>query len=64
VGHEMTLANRYDSGEEMWTCEECDRVLSIRWNPFRREVVVRGDEAVPHHGSKGGLVMSTSVADT
>jgi hypothetical protein len=63
VGHQMTLTNRYDSGEELWTCGQCDRVLSIRWSPFRREVIVRGDEVVPHHGSKGGLTMAATVAN-
>jgi hypothetical protein len=59
----MVLAMAYDSGEELWTCHDCERALSIRWNPFRRTVINHGDAEVPHHGSKGGLVMTARTLD-
>ena len=57
----MMLATSYDSGEELWTCDHCDRTLSIRWKPFRRTVITRGDDNVPHHGTKGELTMTVRV---
>ena len=60
MSHQMVLVCSND-GEELWTCNDCQRALSIRWDPFRRTVIDRGDGDVPHHGSKGGLVMTAST---
>ena len=59
----MVLAYSYESGEELWTCDDCERALSIRWNPFRRTVINRGSGELPHHGSKGGLDMTARPLD-
>jgi len=55
--HTMTLVDTVD-GWEWWECEDCPRVLHVRWQPkFRRVVIVKGDEQVSHSGGKGGVVM-------
>ena len=58
--HTMTLTTVHEN-TETWTCPDCGRVLLIEWEPWRRVVVVAGDEAAQHSGSKGGLVMSVEV---
>jgi hypothetical protein len=55
--HVMTLTSAHEN-TETWVCPDCGRVLLIEWDPWRRVVVVTGDEAVAHSGGKGGLVMS------
>jgi hypothetical protein len=56
--HVMTMTRSDSSGPEFWECGECGRTLLVAWDPFRRDVLIRGDDSVVHTGGKGGLRMT------
>jgi hypothetical protein len=62
--HEMSLAQTDTTGRELWECGECERKLLIRWQPFHREVLLRGDDSVSHSGGKGGLKVTATPRET
>jgi hypothetical protein len=46
-----------DSDTEEWLCPRCGRHLVLRWAPhFDELILARGDEGMPHVGSRTGLV--------
>lgn len=50
--HHMSLDEAFD-GWERYTCDECGRIIRIRWQPdITREVWARGDETVTHTGGR------------
>lgn len=62
--HSMTMTEAYSTGRELWECEECGRKVLLAWDPFHREVIIRGDDAAIHTGGKGGLQMVAVEAIT
>jgi len=59
--HGMTMTEAYSNGRELWECEECGRKVLLAWDPFHREVIIRGDDSAIHSGGKGGLQMTAAV---
>jgi hypothetical protein len=55
--HGMTMTEVDSTGRELWECEECSRKVLLDWDPFHREVIIRGDDSAIHSGGKGGLQM-------
>lgn len=49
--HEMELLEKYDDGWEEWICPECGRHFFAKWNPFKRDIIEKGNEEVTHSGS-------------
>ena len=61
--HAMTCTQTNARGEQTWTCNDCDRVMVITsWSPFKRNVLVRGDETTQHTGSTSPALVMGSVA--
>ena len=56
TNHQMKLTSEAE-GTQQWECPDCGRVMLIEWQPWRRVVVVRGDEHAAHSGATGGLEM-------
>ncbi len=52
--HEMTLSGMHPTGAEEWTCPECGKKVVLKWHPFKRIVLVDGED-VEHVASRGGL---------
>lgn len=44
-------------GTEEWYCPQCGYRLRIEWNPWKREVLIPGNDSVVHRGGKGGLTI-------
>ena len=61
--HAMTLTETDDRGRELWECDECGRKTLFGWQPFSKDVLIRGDEGVTHTGGKGGLTMGTPTVE-
>ena len=58
--HKMMLEKTYQSGNEVWDCEQCGRRLMISWEPeFAVIVIESGNESAAHSGSTGGLRIGT-----
>lgn len=62
--HAMTMTQTDSTGRELWECDECGRKVLLAWDPFHREVIIRGDDRVVHTGGKGGLQMTAVEAVT
>jgi hypothetical protein len=61
--HAMTLTATDSRGRELWECDECGRKTLIGWEPFCRDVLIRGDDQTTHQGGKGGLTMGTPTVE-
>ena len=60
--HIMRLEKTYESGNEVYVCDECGRRLMITWNPeFIKTVIESGNDNIPHSGGKGGLTMNLKM---
>jgi hypothetical protein len=53
--HEMILAETRDTGAEEWWCPTCGRRMMLRWEPFEKVVLGRGNEWAVHTGGRGGV---------
>jgi hypothetical protein len=61
VLHEMLLQDRQAAGAEEWGCPACGRRLVLRWSPYAKVVIARGDEHAVHRGG-GGEVRIAELA--
>ena len=61
--HAMTLTETDARGRELWECDECGRKALFTWEPFSRDVLIRGDDEATHTGGKGGLTMGTPTIE-
>jgi hypothetical protein len=61
--HRMTLTQTDAYGRELWECDECGRKTLFGWQPFSKDVLIRGDEGVTHTGGKGGFSMGAPTVE-
>ena len=62
--HEMALTETDSHGRELWECDECGRKMLLVWEPFQRDIIIRGDDEAIHTGGKGGLSMTATPTVT
>jgi hypothetical protein len=58
--HHMELVETYTSGAEEWHCPTCNRRFLMQWSPYKKIVLVSGDEHATHSGGKGGMKLSNA----
>ena len=63
MNHTMSLTETDDRGRELWECDQCGRKMLLAWQPFSRDVLIRGDDQAMHTGGKGGLTMGTPTVE-
>lgn len=53
--HNMKLIKSYSDGTNTWLCPVCGRMLLLSFDPYKREVLAKGDEFATHTCCTGGL---------
>lgn len=61
--HQMTLISR-EGDFDTFYCPTCGRKFKLRWQPYKRIILVPGDDTVNHAAAIGGMAISASVEDT
>jgi len=61
--HQMTLRRKYPTGAQEWVCPECDRRFLLQPEPYKKIVMVAGDEFAMHSGNKSKVVNGASIRD-
>lgn len=59
--HLYRVIAEYDDGTWDCLCPVCGRRIWIRFEPFEKQVKVKGDEYAEHSASQGGLTIGAEV---
>lgn len=60
--HVMQITASYPNGANEWTCPICGRTFLLQMSPYKKIVLVPGDEQAVHSGGTGGLSVSSAEA--
>lgn len=59
--HVMQLVKSYPDGTGEWLCPVCGRMILLCFSPYKKEVIVSGDDFSVHSGGIGGLSITNTT---